>query len=74
MGQPWSCTPAFSRRVARTQIISPAMDTAISSGVTALMAVPMGVWTEAMAVSLIPTSRRRWLTLAVLLREPMTPM
>ena len=49
MGQPWSTTPAFSRRVARTQIISPAMDTAISSGVTALMAVPMGVWTLAMA-------------------------
>ena len=49
MGQPWSITPAFSRRVARTQIISPAIDTAISSGVTALMAVPMGVWTLAMA-------------------------
>ena len=43
MGQPRSFIPAFSRRVARTQIISPAMDTAISSGVTALMAVPMGV-------------------------------
>ena len=74
MGQPWSTTPAFSRRVARTQIISPAMDTAISSGVTALMAVPMGVWTLAMAASLMPASRSRALTLAVLAREPMTPI
>ena len=49
MGQPPCFTPAASRRSARTQIISPAMDTAISSGVTALMGVPMGVWTEAMA-------------------------
>ena len=74
MGQPPCFTPAASRRSARTQIISPAMDTAISSGVTALMGVPMGVWTEAMAASPIPASRRRALTLAVLAREPMTPI
>lgn len=54
--------PCRLRRVARTQIISPVMETAISSGVTALMAVPMGVWTEAMASSVMPASRRRWLT------------
>ena len=41
---------------------------------TALMAVPMGVWTLAMAASLMPASRRRALTLAVLAREPMTPI
>lgn len=65
--------PAASRRAARTQIISPAMDTAISSGVTALMGVPTGVWTKAIFSSGMPASRRRWFTKAVFFREPMTP-
>ena len=45
MGQPWEVGP---RRWARTWIISPAMLTAISSGVTARMGVPMGVCTRSM--------------------------
>ena len=38
------------------------MDTAISSGVTALIAVPMGVWTKAIFSSGMPASRSRWFT------------
>lgn len=62
MGQPWGVGP---RRCARTWIISPAMLTAISSGVTARMGVPMGVCTRAMASSGMPASRSRWFTDAV---------
>ena len=49
------------------------MLTAISAGVTARMAVPMGVWICAMDSSGMPASRSRWFTEAVLVREPMTP-
>ena len=68
---PQLVTAAIGGLIAVT--ISPVMDTAISSGVTALMAVPTGVWTKAMAFSAMPASRSRWLTKAVFFREPMTP-
>ena len=68
--QPWEVGP---RRWARTWIISPAMLTAISSGVTARMGVPMGVCTRSMDSSGMPASSSRWFTEAVFRREPMTP-
>ena len=70
MGQPWGLSP---RRSARHRIISPAMLTAISAGVTAWIAVPMGVWICAMDSSGMPASRSLRFTEAVLVREPMTP-
>lgn len=57
----------------RHRIISPAMLTAISAGVTAWIAVPMGVWICAMDSSGMPASRSLRFTEAVLVREPMTP-
>ena len=62
-----------ARRWARTWIISPAMLTAISSGVTARMGVPMGVCTRSMEDWGMPASSSRWFTDAVFRREPMTP-
>lgn len=49
------------------------MLTAISSGVTARMGVPMGVCTRSMEDWGMPASRSRWFTDAVFRREPMTP-
>ena len=55
-------------------IISAAMLTAISSGVTAPMARPMGVWTFASCSSEMPASRNFALTAAVFFLDPMTPI
>lgn len=43
IGQPFATMPVASRRSARVYISSPAMLMPISSGVTALMDVPIGV-------------------------------
>ena len=61
------------RRSARTSISSPAMLTAISAGVWALMAVPMGVYTRSSCSLVKPSARSFLFSSAVMAREPMTP-
>ena len=58
---------------ARTAMSSAAMETAISSGVSAPMARPMGAWTRAYSASVKPSARRRSLQRASFRREPMQP-
>ena len=49
------------------------MLTAISAGVTALIAVPMGVWIVRVFSAATPAAISRWFTKSVFFAEPITP-
>ena len=61
-------------RSARCSIICPAMDMAISAGVSALISSPMGVTMRSSCPSVKPCSLSAARTPAALCRLPMTPM
>ena len=60
--------------MARTAIISAVTDTAISSGVSAPMARPMGAWTLAYSSAVKPAASRRSRQKASFFFEPIQPM
>ena len=73
-GPNFMAAPTRSGFLRKAATISPAIETAISAGLTAPMSRPIGAWMRASAASSKPSAFMRSMRLACVFREPSAPM